>query len=144
MTDYLTANDPALSTPLTEDQRSSLYAELASGAETGWDYSSRWLKDPLAGSASDQNPKLRSLNVRSTLPICLNSILCMSLFLNSIDSSDTKVPQTRRIFCSQIFTITRSLTRHPLLLTVLLPSLSALVSLISSGTRRSLPSTTST
>ncbi|RPD56072.1 glycoside hydrolase family 37 protein [Lentinus tigrinus ALCF2SS1-7] len=75
LTDYLTANDPALSTPLTEDQRSNLYAELASGAETGWDYSSRWLKDPLAGSASDQNPKLRSLNVRGTLPICLNSIL---------------------------------------------------------------------
>lgn len=74
--DYLTANDPTLTTPLTEDQRANLYAELASGAETGWDYSSRWAKDPLAGSAANQNPTLRSLNVRSIVPVCLNSILC--------------------------------------------------------------------
>jgi len=33
--DYLTANDPTLATPLTESQRSELYSELASGAETG-------------------------------------------------------------------------------------------------------------
>ncbi|KAI0754492.1 glycoside hydrolase family 37 protein [Daedaleopsis nitida] len=75
LTDYLTANDPALSTPLTAQQRADLYAELASGAETGWDYTARWLKEPLAGSPTDQNPKLRSLNVRGTIPVCLNSIL---------------------------------------------------------------------
>ena len=33
--DYLTANDPTLTTPLNETQRSALYAELASGAESG-------------------------------------------------------------------------------------------------------------
>ena len=33
--DYLTANDPELTIPLNESQRSDLYAELASGAETG-------------------------------------------------------------------------------------------------------------
>ena len=53
-----------------------MYAELASGAETGWDYTVRWMKDPFAGSAEDQNPKLRTLNVRSIIPVCLNSILC--------------------------------------------------------------------
>ncbi|EJF56038.1 glycoside hydrolase family 37 protein [Dichomitus squalens LYAD-421 SS1] len=75
LTDYLTANDPTLQTPLTADERSNLYAELASGAETGWDYSSRWAKEPLAGTATNQNPVLRSLNVRSIIPVCLNSIL---------------------------------------------------------------------
>jgi hypothetical protein len=33
--DYDTANDPTLSTPLTESQRAELYSELASGAESG-------------------------------------------------------------------------------------------------------------
>ncbi|KAI8986137.1 glycoside hydrolase [Trametes punicea] len=73
--DYLTANDPTLQTPLTEDQRADLYAELASGAETGWDYSSRWMSQPFAGGSNNTNPALRSLNVRQTIPVCLNSIL---------------------------------------------------------------------
>ncbi|OCH84124.1 glycoside hydrolase family 37 protein [Obba rivulosa] len=73
--DYLTANDPTLTTPLTEDQRSDLYSELASGAETGWDYSSRWAAQPLAGGTNNSNPLLRSLNVRNLIPVCLNSIL---------------------------------------------------------------------
>ena len=43
----------------------------------GWDYSSRWLKEPLAGNLTDQLPKLRTLDVRNTIPVDLNSILCM-------------------------------------------------------------------
>jgi neutral trehalase len=44
----------------------------------GWDYSSRWLKEPFAGlDLTDQLPKLRTLNVRNTIPVDLNSILCM-------------------------------------------------------------------
>ncbi|PIL35118.1 hypothetical protein GSI_02906 [Ganoderma sinense ZZ0214-1] len=74
LTDYLTANDPTLPS-LNEDQRSELYAELASGAESGWDYSSRWAKEPFAATATSQNPILRSLNIRSVIPVCLNSIL---------------------------------------------------------------------
>ncbi|KAL7279642.1 hypothetical protein ACG7TL_006048 [Trametes sanguinea] len=73
--DYLTANDPSLQTPLTEDERENLYAELASGAETGWDYSSRWMAQPLAGGSNNTTPALRTLNVRKTVPVCLNSIL---------------------------------------------------------------------
>ncbi|EMD39599.1 glycoside hydrolase family 37 protein [Gelatoporia subvermispora B] len=73
--DYMTANDPTLTTPLTEDQRSDLYSELASGAETGWDYSSRWAAQPFAGGTNDTNPLLRSLNVRNLIPVCLNSML---------------------------------------------------------------------
>lgn len=70
LTDYLTIHDPTLSTPLTDDQAAELYSELASGAETGWDYSSRFEAIPQLG-----NPGLRSLNVKNNIPICLNSIL---------------------------------------------------------------------
>ncbi|CDO72204.1 Glycoside Hydrolase Family 37 protein [Trametes cinnabarina] len=73
--DYSTANDPTLQTPLTEEERENLYAELASGAETGWDYSSRWMAQPLAGGSNNTTPALRSLNVREIIPVCLNSIL---------------------------------------------------------------------
>jgi len=72
--DYLTVYDPTLSTPLTANQTAELYSELASGAETGWDYSSRFEAIPQLG-----NPGLRSLNVKNHIPICLNSILCMSI-----------------------------------------------------------------
>ncbi|KAG2069034.1 glycoside hydrolase family 37 protein [Suillus decipiens] len=70
LTDYLTVHDPTLSTPLTDNQAAELYSELASGAETGWDYSSRFEAIPQLG-----NPGLRSLNVKNNIPVCLNSIL---------------------------------------------------------------------
>lgn len=70
--DYLTVHDSTLSTPLTNAQAAELYSELASGAETGWDYSSRFEAIPQLG-----NPGLRSLNVKNNIPVCLNSILCM-------------------------------------------------------------------
>ncbi|KAF9781742.1 hypothetical protein BJ322DRAFT_1213065 [Thelephora terrestris] len=77
---------------LTRQQRSDLYAELATGAEPvmlqphlvtlakflsdrvslGWDYTGRWLKQPLAGNnLTDQDSKLRKLNIRSTIPTSL-------------------------------------------------------------------------
>ncbi|KAH8082474.1 trehalase [Cristinia sonorae] len=75
LTDYLTANDPELKTPLTEQQRADLYAELASGAESGWDYTARYMREPGAGGTHNTNVALRTLNIRSTIPIDLNSIL---------------------------------------------------------------------
>lgn len=39
--DYLAANGPDITTPYTENEKQALYAELASGAESGWDYSTR-------------------------------------------------------------------------------------------------------
>ncbi|OJA18271.1 hypothetical protein AZE42_04995 [Rhizopogon vesiculosus] len=70
LTDYLTVHDPTLTTPLTDAQAADLYGELASGAETGWDYSSRFEAIPQLG-----NPGLRTLNVKNHIPVCLNSIL---------------------------------------------------------------------
>lgn len=69
--DYTTANDPALPA-LNESARGLLYAELASGAESGWDYTARWFADP--GKAGSEG--LRTLRVSGTIPVDLNSILC--------------------------------------------------------------------
>ncbi|KAJ7366222.1 trehalase [Mycena albidolilacea] len=67
--DYTTVHDPA-QPALNDSQAAALYAELASGAETGWDYSARWLTGDAALGTG-----LRRLNVRGTLPVDLNSIL---------------------------------------------------------------------
>lgn len=61
-------------TNFTQAERESLYAELASGAETGWDYSSRWCREPVI-NVSDNNPALRTLNTRAIIPVDLNSLL---------------------------------------------------------------------
>ena len=61
---------PALNT----SQQADLYAELASGAETGWDYSSRFCKVPVINT-TDNNPALRTLNVRGMIPVDLTSLL---------------------------------------------------------------------
>ncbi|AEO70020.1 9fd4d0db-228e-4fe1-8548-bea1feac3ea8 [Thermothielavioides terrestris] len=82
--DYITANNGSyyaasgiiypVNTPLNDTEKAELYANLASGAETGWDYSTRWLKNP-NDAAKDIYFPLRSLNVRGTVPVDLNSIL---------------------------------------------------------------------
>ena len=69
--DYITANDPSVQPPLNETQRADLYAELASGAESGWDFSMRWF----SGSPSTVKG-LVSLNVRSMVGPDLNAIIC--------------------------------------------------------------------
>ena len=68
--DYQTVHDPALPS-LSDSEAAELYSELASGAETGWDFSSRFERNPQLGT-----PGLRTLNVRNNVPVCLNSILC--------------------------------------------------------------------
>ena len=51
-----------------------LYSNLASGVESGWDYSSRWLSNP-GDAINDVYFPLRSLNTREIVPVDLNSIL---------------------------------------------------------------------
>lgn len=60
--------------PLNETEKAILYSNLASGAESGWDYSSRWLANP-SDAADDVYFPLRSLNTRNTVSVDLNSIL---------------------------------------------------------------------
>lgn len=70
--DYQTANDPTVSPALNDSQKADLYSELASGAETGWDYTMRWL----AGTPGNGTGSLLSLNVRNIIGPDLNSIWC--------------------------------------------------------------------
>ncbi|KAK4231814.1 glycoside hydrolase [Podospora fimiseda] len=82
--DYITANNASyhaesgiiypVKTPLNETEIATLYSNLASGAESGWDYTARWLRTPL-DAAEDIYFPLRSLNVLETIPVELNSIL---------------------------------------------------------------------
>ncbi|PSN69524.1 trehalose [Corynespora cassiicola Philippines] len=60
--------------PLSEEERAQLYANLASGAESGWDYTARWLKNP-SDAVTDTFFPLRSLNTIETIPVELNAIL---------------------------------------------------------------------
>lgn len=81
--DYITANNASYyatsgiiypAQNLTEAEKEQLYANLASGAESGWDYSSRWLANP-SDAANDVYFPLRSLNTVQIVPVDLNSIL---------------------------------------------------------------------
>ncbi|KAI0009128.1 glycoside hydrolase family 37 protein [Xylariaceae sp. FL0662B] len=60
--------------PLNDPEKVVLYANLASGAESGWDYSSRWISSP-SDAANDVYFPLRSLNTANIIGVDLNSIL---------------------------------------------------------------------
>ncbi|CAK7245098.1 MAG: hypothetical protein STHCBS139747_006666 [Sporothrix thermara] len=82
--DYISANNKSYyatngsvypeTRPLNASAKAALYAQLASGAESGWDYGTRWLARP-NDSATDTYFPLRSLNINNLLPVDLNSIL---------------------------------------------------------------------
>jgi alpha,alpha-trehalase len=82
--DYVTVNNQTyfnkngqqfnVSRQLNETEKATLYSNLASGAESGWDYSTRWVKNP-SDAISDTSFPLRSLNTINIIPVDLNSIL---------------------------------------------------------------------
>ncbi|KAF2010941.1 glycoside hydrolase family 37 protein [Aaosphaeria arxii CBS 175.79] len=63
-----------VTTPLTDEEIAELYSNLASGAESGFDYTSRWIANP-NDAITDTFFPLRSLNTRNIIPVELNSIL---------------------------------------------------------------------
>ena len=75
------ANDPTLKSPLNDSQKADLYAEFATGGETGWDFSTRWF----AGSTSTEGGLL-SLNGRHIVGPDLNGILCELLYASRNDA----------------------------------------------------------
>lgn len=48
-------------------RRAQVYQDLASAAESGWDFSSRWFRDPKKGIAT--------IRTSQVVPVCLNAIL---------------------------------------------------------------------
>lgn len=73
---------------------------------SGWDYSSRWCKEPLL-NVSDNYPALRTLNGRAIVPVDLNALLygdhvllanLYETYLNGSSGNDTSsVNATGRI-----------------------------------------------
>nr|QYJ58449.1 trehalase [Eriocheir sinensis] len=57
----------------TEEEKQELYVELKSGAESGWDYSTRWFVNNNTNKGT-----MKEVNVTSIVPVDLNSLLCMN------------------------------------------------------------------
>ncbi|KAI0387244.1 glycoside hydrolase family 37 protein [Hypomontagnella monticulosa] len=82
--DYITANNKSYyatsgiiypeSHSLNDTEKAVLYSNLASGAESGWDYGTRFIATP-SDAANDVYFPLRSLNTANTVGVDLNSIL---------------------------------------------------------------------
>lgn len=56
----------------TEEDKQKCYAELKSGAETGWDFSTRWIFDP----NNTHYANLSYIQVSRLIPVDLNAFLC--------------------------------------------------------------------
>ncbi|KAI9310892.1 putative neutral trehalase [Dichotomocladium elegans] len=72
--DWDTVFSESLSPRLNVTQQKDLFANLATGAETGWDYTARWTR---AKESHDPHGYdiLRTLNTRNIIPVDLNAIL---------------------------------------------------------------------
>lgn len=80
---------------LNDQEAASQYRNLASGAESGWDFSSRFLQIPRE-AVEDVSFPLRSLNVVNMVPVDLNSFLywneiTIAGFLHQVDQTDNAV-----------------------------------------------------
>ncbi|KAG7471160.1 hypothetical protein MATL_G00121430 [Megalops atlanticus] len=65
-------DDLELAEGLTEGAQESLWAELKAGAESGWDFSSRWFVDSQGGNSGT----LKDTRTSQILPVDLNALLC--------------------------------------------------------------------
>ncbi|XP_005378328.1 PREDICTED: trehalase isoform X3 [Chinchilla lanigera] len=66
------SKDEELANTLPEGQREALWAELKAGAESGWDFSSRWLV------GSPNLDLLSSIHTSKQVPVDLNAFLCQA------------------------------------------------------------------
>ena len=67
-----------------EVDAAEVYANLASAAESGWDFSSRWF---------GQQGTLSSIRTKQIVPVDLNSIMCMNerLLAEFYEQAGTKI-----------------------------------------------------
>ncbi|KAJ2109149.1 hypothetical protein GGI16_000846, partial [Coemansia sp. S142-1] len=82
--------------------QAAIYADMATGAESGWDYSTRWVKNPSA----QVDRLLYGIRTRQVIPVELNAILCQveQALANFVDIANCSSPsanyrelaQTRR------------------------------------------------
>ena len=65
--------DHSLAAKLAEGERKEWYMHMKSGAESGWDYSSRWFVTSKERSAEEE---LLGVQTGDIIPVDLNSFLC--------------------------------------------------------------------
>jgi len=65
--------DYSLASKLPEEERRDWYVHMKSGAESGWDYSSRWFVGNTSWHEEEELLKVRTADI---LPVDLNSFLC--------------------------------------------------------------------
>lgn len=71
--DYNTVNT---GTNFTDAEKKQMYADIAAGAETGWDYSSRWTKSKAPEPDQKEGYEmLRTINTANIIPVDLNALL---------------------------------------------------------------------
>ena len=58
---------------LTGDEE-RLFAELKAGAESGWDFSSRWF----AGNKDSNDATLKDIYTSAVIPTDLNALMCLN------------------------------------------------------------------
>ncbi|KAJ2557857.1 hypothetical protein EV175_001086 [Coemansia sp. RSA 1933] len=63
--------DYTLAHSVEPDRQAGIYADMATGAESGWDYSTRWVRDPHA----PKDRILQGIRTRQVVPVDLNAIL---------------------------------------------------------------------
>ena len=69
------------------EEKKKLYWELKTGAESGWDYSSRWFSNKNT-TKKDTIESLKDIKPRSIIPVDLNSILAANARLISMYYQD--------------------------------------------------------
>ncbi|KAM4703718.1 trehalase [Rhinophrynus dorsalis] len=69
------SDDYELAANLSADGKQSLYSELKSAAESGWDFSSRWFSGSAMNNSATGNT-LNSTKTSAVIPADLNGILC--------------------------------------------------------------------
>ena len=67
------------SSSMTEINRQDFYINMKSGAESGWDFSSRWF---IVDEGHNEG-NLSHISTRNILPVDLNSFICMNARLLS-------------------------------------------------------------
>lgn len=89
----------------TEKEKADLYKDLASGAESGWDFSSRWFKR--------SSKSLKTIRTRKIIPVDLNAILYRNektlemMFMRAGDTSKAnnfkQLAETRQEAMERVF-----------------------------------------
>ncbi|KAI9292050.1 glycoside hydrolase [Neoconidiobolus thromboides FSU 785] len=98
----------------TLKEKESLYADIATGAESGWDYSTRWLSNDFEPNLNQTNEEILShLKTREVIPVDLNSIMYLNekllskLHLMMFNLTNQKDSNSNQKKCNQHLTLSK-------------------------------------